>query len=45
LDHDFSGNGECCNWRLDNSRSSLRGFKALARDRYFCDRYFWTRRG
>jgi hypothetical protein len=40
MDHDFSGRGGCCNWRLDSSRSSLRGFKALARDRYF-----WTRRG
>jgi hypothetical protein len=40
MDHDFSGSGECCNWRLDSSRSSLRGFKALARDRHF-----WTRHG
>jgi Glycosyl hydrolase family 26 len=39
MDYDFSGNGECCNWRLDSSRSSLRGFRALARDRHF-----WTRR-
>jgi hypothetical protein len=30
----------CCNWRIDSSRSSLRGFRALARDSYF-----WTRRG
>jgi hypothetical protein len=40
MDHDFTGSGGCCNWRLDSSRSSLRGFKALARDRHF-----WTRRG
>jgi Glycosyl hydrolase family 26 len=40
MDHDLSGSGGCCNWRLDSSRSSLRGFRALARDRYF-----WTRRG
>jgi hypothetical protein len=39
MDHDFTGGGGCCNWRLDSSRASLRGFRALVRDRHF-----WTRR-
>jgi hypothetical protein len=39
LDYDTSPNEGCCNWRLDTSQSSLRGFRALARDSYF-----WTRR-
>jgi hypothetical protein len=39
MDHNTSPKEGCCNWRLDSSRSSLRGFRALARDRYF-----WTRR-
>ncbi len=40
MDINTTPNEGCCNWRLDSSRSSLRGFKALARDRHF-----WTRRG
>jgi hypothetical protein len=40
LDFNTTTSEGCCNWRLDSSRSSLRGFKALARDRHF-----WTRRG
>jgi hypothetical protein len=39
LDYNTSPDEGCCNWRLDSSRSSLRGFRALARDPHF-----WTRR-
>ena len=39
LDANLTPDDGCCNWSLDSSRSALRGFKALARDRHF-----WTRR-